>query len=75
METWRDRLTNDFEEPVFRLHPQLRDIKTLLYDRKAVYASLTGSGSGLFGIFKIGTMPTLTAGSLPFHFEKFELSC
>jgi len=73
--TWRDQLTNDFEEPVFRLHPQLRDLKTLLYDRNAVYASLTGSGSGLFGIYKKGTMPTLAADSLPFHFEKFELSC
>jgi len=75
VETWRDSLTNDFEEPVFRLHPRLRDIKTLLYDRNAVYASLTGSGSGLFGIFNKGTIPTLTPDSPPFHFEKFELSC
>jgi len=73
--TWRKDLINDFEEPVFRLHPQLRDIKTLLYEKAAVYASLTGSGSSLFGIFKKGAIPTLDANSLPFHFEKFELSC
>jgi len=75
VEAWRHDLTNDFEEPVFRLHPQLRDIKTLLYEKAAVYASLTGSGSSLFGIYKKGAIPTLNADSLPFHFEKFELSC
>ncbi|MBS1603063.1 MAG: 4-(cytidine 5'-diphospho)-2-C-methyl-D-erythritol kinase [Bacteroidetes bacterium] len=75
IETWRNQLTNDFEEPVFRLHPQLRDIKTLLYEKGAVYASLTGSGSSLFGIYKKAGIPALNAESLPFQFEKFELSC
>lgn len=75
VDTWHKDLINDFEEPVFRLHPQLRDIKTLLYEKAAIYASLTGSGSSLFGIFKKGAIPTLDANSLPFHFEKFELSC
>jgi 4-diphosphocytidyl-2-C-methyl-D-erythritol kinase len=48
---WRKDLINDFEEPVFHLHPELREIKKILYDTGAVYASLTGSGSSFFGIF------------------------
>ena len=52
--TWADTLVNDFEEPVFREHPVLRTIKQQLYDRSAIYASLTGSGSSLFGIFEKG---------------------
>jgi 4-diphosphocytidyl-2-C-methyl-D-erythritol kinase len=71
--TWKDQLINDFEAPVFQLHPRLRDIKELLYAQGALYAALTGSGSGIFGIFEKGKTPTLPAG--PFHFEKFELSC
>lgn len=71
--TWKTQLINDFEAPVFQLHPHLRDLKELLYAHGAVYAALTGSGSGLFGIFEKGKIPTLPAD--PFHFEKFELSC
>lgn len=73
--SWPGQLINDFEEPVFRLHPHLRDIKTLFYAQGASYAALTGSGSSLFGIFEKGKTPALPADSLPFHFEKFEVSC
>ncbi|HEY4290541.1 MAG TPA: 4-(cytidine 5'-diphospho)-2-C-methyl-D-erythritol kinase [Puia sp.] len=69
---WKDQLINDFEAPVFRLHPGLRDIKELLYTHGAVYAALSGSGSSLFGIFEKGKTPTLALSS---HFEKFELPC
>ena len=51
---WVDVLVNDFEEPVFREYPSLGPIKRQLYDRSAIYASLTGSGSSLFGIFEKG---------------------
>jgi 4-diphosphocytidyl-2-C-methyl-D-erythritol kinase len=70
--TWKDQLINDFEAPVFQLHPRLRDIKELLYAHGAAYAALSGSGSGLFGIFEKGKTPTLPDSS---HFEKFELPC
>jgi len=50
--TWKDTLVNDFEETVFRQHPQISVLKQLLYDFGAVYASMSGSGSALFGIFK-----------------------
>ena len=51
IETWRDELTNDFEKPLFALHPKLADIKQRLYQEGAIYAQMSGSGSALFGIF------------------------
>ena len=50
--TWKDELTNDFEDSVFKFHPHLSDIKQRLYDLGAVYAQMSGSGSALFGIFR-----------------------
>lgn len=51
LDEWRDCLVNDFEEPVFAAHSQLAAIKADFYARGARYASLSGSGSALFGIF------------------------
>lgn len=48
---WKDLLTNDFEEPIFRHHPAIKKIKEDLYQLGAVYASMSGSGSTIFGIF------------------------
>lgn len=50
--TWRNELVNDFEAPVFGQFPQLADIKQTLYEMGAEYASMTGSGSAIYGIFK-----------------------
>lgn len=52
VETWRDRLTNDFEKSVFALHPEIGAIKDRLYALGAVYAAMSGSGSSLFGLFR-----------------------
>lgn len=52
IETWRDELINDFEQSVFALHPELREVKEWLYRIGAVYAAMSGSGSALFGIFR-----------------------
>ncbi len=49
--TWKSDLVNDFEEPIFKAHPILEDIKNYLYEQGALYASMSGSGSSLFGIF------------------------
>src|SRR6267142_3664608 len=57
IDTWKDTLVNDFEAPVFRLHPELREIKDTLYAQGALYASLTGSGSSLYGIFEKANTP------------------
>jgi 4-diphosphocytidyl-2-C-methyl-D-erythritol kinase len=54
---WRGQLVNDFEEPIFHLHPHLREIKETLYKTGALYASLTGSGSAFYGIFKKDQAP------------------
>lgn len=52
IETWKDELVNDFEAPIFAMHPELAAIKQSLYDVGAVYAAMSGSGSALFGIFR-----------------------
>lgn len=52
VETWKTVLTNDFEEPAFKQHPELADIKQQLYDLGAVYAQMSGSGSAFFGLFR-----------------------
>ena len=52
IETWKNELVNDFEAPIFSLHPELAAIKQKLYELGAVYASMSGSGSALFGIFR-----------------------
>lgn len=49
--TWRGRLTNDFEATVFALHPRIAAIKQTLYDMGAAYASMSGSGSAVYGLF------------------------
>ena len=52
-EMWRDSLVNDFEEVIFKQHPELLKIKNELYDRGAVYASMSGSGSAIYGFFNV----------------------
>ena len=47
-----DRLVNDFEATVFPKHPIIADIKKRLLDAGAYYASMSGSGSTVFGLFK-----------------------
>ncbi len=47
-----DKFTNDFEATVFPKHPIIADIKKRLLDAGAYYASMTGSGSTVFGFFK-----------------------
>ena len=49
---WKDYLVNDFEVTVFKAHPELAAIKQSLYDSGAVYASMSGSGSALFAMYK-----------------------
>lgn len=54
MNEWKDTLTNDFEEPVCKAYPEIRKIREDLYLQGALYASLSGSGSTVFGIFPKG---------------------
>ncbi len=61
-----EALKNDFEDVIFLKYPLLGEIKTQLLERKAVFTSLSGSGSALFGVFKTNS-DVLEAQSL---FEK-----
>lgn len=52
VEEWNGLLVNDFEETVFAKYPELAAIKQSLYDSGAVYASMSGSGSALFALYR-----------------------
>ena len=65
MHEWKDSLKNDFEQFAFKKHPVLEEIKNSLYSEGAIYASMTGSGSTLFGIYS-----TEPAKSYPDYFER-----
>lgn len=52
VEQWQDILVNDFEKTALKKYPLLRTIKNTLMDNGAVYASLTGSGSAIYGLFR-----------------------
>lgn len=51
IEEWKDKVVNDFETTIFALHPELATVKERLYKSGAVYASMSGSGSAIYGIF------------------------
>ena len=51
IDTWRFLAHNDFEDSIFPQYPVLADIKKYIYSSGAIYASLTGSGSCLYGIY------------------------
>jgi 4-diphosphocytidyl-2-C-methyl-D-erythritol kinase len=48
---WRGRLGNDFERTVFARYPSIAAVKEKLYEAGAVYASMSGSGATVYGIF------------------------
>jgi 4-diphosphocytidyl-2-C-methyl-D-erythritol kinase len=51
IENWKAELINDFEAPIITAYPIIGEIKQMLYQQGAVYASMTGSGSSIFGLF------------------------
>jgi 4-diphosphocytidyl-2-C-methyl-D-erythritol kinase len=59
VQNWIYTISNDFEIPVFEAHPQLQIIKNRLYEAGAIYASMTGSGSTIFGIFDKSAVPEI----------------
>ncbi len=73
LDTWKTILTNDFEQPVFHHHPELKKIKENLYSLGAIYASMSGSGSTLFGIFKKDF--SIDTSIFPKHYFVSALDC
>lgn len=51
MGNWKRTIKNDFEESIFNDHPEIEIIKSKLYNLGAIYSSMSGSGSAVFGIF------------------------
>jgi len=64
---WKEKLINDFEQPIFNSFPELANIKETLYQKGAVYASMTGTGSTVFGIVPTSMMDTLSF-NFPSHY-------
>ena len=51
LSNWKKLISNDFEKVVFSKYPEIKKIKEQLYSEGALYASMTGSGSAVYGIF------------------------
>ena len=64
---WKEKLINDFEQPIFNSFPELANIKETLYQKGAIYASMTGTGSTVYGIFPTSMMDTLRF-NFPTHY-------
>ena len=70
VEAWKTYMVNDFEESVFPQFPAIADIKAKLYDMGAIYASMSGSGSSVFALFKgDAELPKVDFGEGAFVFE------
>jgi len=61
LEDWKNLVKNDFEKSIFPRYPEIEELKEKLYKMGALYASMSGSGSAVFGIFR----------HLPTKFDKF----
>lgn len=61
IEEWQGVVKNDFEDSIFPRHPELKEIKELLIKKGALYASMSGSGSSIYGIFSNDEVAQLIA--------------
>jgi 4-diphosphocytidyl-2-C-methyl-D-erythritol kinase len=61
IESWKEKVKNDFEKSVFEQHSEIKLIKDKMYENGAVYASMSGSGSAVYGIFN--NEPTIAFNS------------
>lgn len=56
IDTWQGHVKNDFEESIFPKAPQIAALKDTIMRMGAVYASMSGSGASVYGIFRNGTL-------------------
>jgi 4-diphosphocytidyl-2-C-methyl-D-erythritol kinase len=52
IEKWHTCLFNDFEPTILEKHPAIKQIKNAIYQNGAIYASMSGSGSAVYGVFE-----------------------
>lgn len=52
VEKWKENIVNDFEFAIVSKHPIVKEIKNFFYSTGAIYSSMTGSGSAVYGLFK-----------------------
>lgn len=70
VEAWKATMKNDFEESVFPQFPAIAEIKEEMYRQGAVYASMSGSGSSVYGIFKANaSLPETDFGNKAFVYR------
>lgn len=70
IQEWRQHLVNDFEASIFSQHPEIEALKNQLYEKGAKYASMSGSGSSVYGIFSPNTqLPHLNLSEDCFSFS------
>ncbi len=62
VEEWKNRIQNDFEWAIFKKYPSIQQIKNQFYHSGAVYASMSGSGSAVFGLFNAPPAISFTPG-------------
>jgi len=52
IENWKATVKNDFEGSIFPNHPEIKELKEKIYNEGALYSSMTGSGSAVYGVFE-----------------------
>jgi len=68
--SWKKDLKNEFETKLFMTHPEIENIKDKLYVSGAIYASMSGSGSAVYGIFNKKPIVETNLKSYIIHTEK-----
>lgn len=62
IQDWKQHVSNDFEKTLFPHYPALAQIKDQLYEQGAIYASLSGTGATVYGIFEKGKKASVRPG-------------
>lgn len=60
VEKWKYEMKNDFEKVIFKKHPAIVDIKDCFYQQGAVFSSMSGSGSTVYGLFPVEKKPSFS---------------
>ncbi len=68
IKSWKDNLKNDLENTSFKILPEIKKIKKKLYKMGAIYASMSGSGASVYGLFAEKTMITTNWSEKYFSF-------